>query len=403
MGLLASSAVPGSGNLIGGVDKILKSGKRVVSNIAENAGEKVAKTHLTLLSREHPEAAAWGLEHNWSMIKPGQKVADIESEITTATAKAERSARAAQTRASRVYDYGLSKARNDAVDLAPGNVIADAERKAIEDLGARWVTKGKKGTMIFKGNNRITGSDKLAAIIQDVGTRKQLTVGNLRVTLKELDSLIGQAGESAASKAVRAQATELGSRIRQAINTQSATMGEFNTRYQGMIKHLNPDEANKLPGVFDLLKAKTQGGTKLGNYFELPIEAKTVLEKFNASLPQGRKFLNQLKDASTNAAFKQLKPKAGFSLMGPVAAGYLAATNPAYLPALALGVGASSPRMSALMYKRMAMLGKGSNALRAKFVGTPAGQAIEILTSRGVLAPAVVRGVTREQFNDGNQ
>lgn len=405
LGLLIDAVMPGTGDIVKGVSKMFKAGGKVTGEIADKAAVGLTNTHLTLLSREHPEAAAHGIASNWSMIKPGQSVSSIESEVTGAVAKAEAGARATQRRASTIYEAGLNRAKGESI------LLVDAEARPIaqkalqlgqDELGLSWGSKGKglTKTPVLKGNKNIPGSETLANVIDDLTKQgTTATVGHLRINLKELEGLIG-----AENKAVSAQASKLASGLREAINAQSDTMGAINKQYQGMIKYLNPDEANKLPGAFDLLKARAQGGTKLSNFFSLPIEAKKVLTEFDAQLPDSEKFLKQLKDASTNAAFKSLKPQAGFSLMGPVAAGYLAVTNPAYLPALAGGVALSSPRASALMYKKLYDLNHMSNAVKAKFMSSPAGQATEILTRRGVLAPAATRYMTRDIFgSDGEE
>jgi hypothetical protein len=403
LGLLASAIIPGTGDIVKGVSKAFKAGGKVTEDVANKAAVGLTSAHLTLLSREHPEAAANGIAKNWSMIKPRQSVASIESEVTGAVAKAEAGARATQRRASAIYETGLNRAKGESVLLVDAQsrpIAQQALQLGQDELGLTWGSKGKGPlkTPVLKGNKNIPGSDTLANVIDDLTKQgTTATVGHLRINLKELEGLIGSE-----NKAVSAQASKLASALRETINAQSQTMGAINKQYQGMIKYLNPDEANKLPGAFDLLKARSQGGTKLSNFFSLPIEAKKVLTEFDAQLPEAEKFLEQLKDASTNAAFKSLKPQAGFSLMGPVAAGYLAVTNPGYLPALAGGVALSSPRASALMYKKLYDLGHMNNAIKAKFMASPAGQATEMLTRRGILAPAATRYMTRDIFgSDG--
>lgn len=401
LGLAGTALIPGIGELSTKAGKAARLGGEALSSTAGKAGVGAARVHLDLLARANPEAAQHAISKQFSMIKPWQKVADIDSEITAAVAKGQRSADSMQRRASQVFGYGMNKAKGDVIDVASNGLIGRAETEGVNTLGLNWVEKtDDAGNVIsrkLKGNARIPGSNALAAIIQDLGTTARPTVSKLRVSLSELDGLIEKQGDAMGTKAVRAQAAKLASGIRAAINEQSPIMKAFNERYGKMVANLNPDDASKLPGIFDLLEAKSQGGTKLSNYFALPQEAKQVLARFDAQLPEGRKFLEQLKDASTNAAFKEWKPKAGFSLMGPVAATYLAATNPAYLPMLGAGVGASSARGSILGHRLLNKLVSGSTEAKSKMLSTPLGQAFSTLTERGVIGAGIVRGLTRPE------
>lgn len=398
LGLAASAVTPGWGKIARKAGDVAKLGGTAVNKALGKSGKGLARAQLTLLARSKPEVANYALSKNLSMVKPGQSVASIESEVTNAVAKAERGARSTQRRASAIYDYGLNKAKGETILLADDKMQSITQKALAagqEELGLTWGTKGTKlnKVPVLKGNKNIPGSETLATVIDELNQSTTTTVGKLRIRLKELEGIIEDG-----PKSVRAQASALASDLRKAINSQSPTMAEFNVRYKDMIKYLNPDEANKLPGVFDLLKAKSQGGTKLSNYFELPPEAKDILTKFDAALPKGRKFLEQLKDSSTNATFKEWSPRAHFSLMAPGAVLYGATRNPAFLPLMAAGGALSSPRASILMHKGLTdMVTKGS-AAKVKMLSRPIGQALDILTTRGIIGPALTRGATRSAF-----
>lgn len=369
LGLAGSALLPGPAGAVKGVGVLREALGKAIVPARQKVLEGFAKAQLHALSGASPGAIKKGIEKGFSFIKTGKGATFVDDNLDTAVEKVRGAVDYAQERASRYVGKVMNK-------YAKKEVVA----KGITD---NTVNKLKASSLMLDTPeglqlSRVRGIDNLKTIIDEVDAKIAKQGGKLSVEqIKFYKAGLKDLAKNPEFGAVYAAANEFSDDLSNLAGSAHESIKKANDFYSLTQKIIKKNAGEGTVGIDPLTKTSTRGATPIENYHKLPNKAQQAVEGLQEFTPK-KPFLNSLQEAAAAKEFSSGMPNKSIGLVGGVGV----ISNPAAWPLIGALLGGSSPKGSALMWKR----------ILTKKQGSPALDAVRGLLERGMIDPAIMQG-----------